>query len=57
MTTCCSRNRERGKRSFDRNMNTLDDLRKGSDAATKIRKLRDTALADKQYETLHKGLN
>ena len=43
---------ERGKANFDRIMDTLEILRDQPDAATKIRELREAALADEQGEEL-----
>ena len=47
---------ERGKANFDLIMEALDSLCNRPDAATKIRELRDAALADEQGETLEATL-
>ena len=43
---------ERGTASFKRIMDTLDDLRNQPHAATRVRELREAALADEQGEAL-----
>ena len=47
---------ERGKAGFDRIMGTLETLRNQPDAASRVRELRDAALADEQGETLDTAL-
>ena len=47
---------ERGTASFKRIMDTLDELRNQPDAATRVRELREAALADEQGETLEATL-
>ena len=43
---------ERGQAAFNRIMSTLETIRNHSDAAAKVKELRDAALADEQGETL-----
>ncbi len=43
---------ERGQAAFNRIMSTLESIRNHSDAAAKVKELRDAALADEQGETL-----
>ena len=47
---------ERGKAGFDRIMGTLETLRNQPDAASRVRELRDAALADERGETLDASL-
>ena len=47
---------ERGVANFDRIMDMLDDLRKRTDTAARIRELREAALADEQGEALGAAL-
>ncbi|MCY4363275.1 MAG: indolepyruvate oxidoreductase subunit beta family protein [Gammaproteobacteria bacterium] len=47
---------ERGQAAFDSIMSTLETLRRQPDAASRVRELRDAALADEQGETLEATL-